>query len=364
MRFTTRLLLTCSVAAMLAGCNSFTLENEKKSAHNDELSSRQEVKLHMAHASEESGDYAGAEALFQQVVSQAPNALQPRIELAEFYRRHHEDAKAVESLKTALKMQPVNTDIARNLANTYINAGEPEMAIPVLEQAIAINPKDPLLYNSKGVALDQMGNYSEAQNSYKTAYDIDPVGGTTYKVNISMSYILSGKYDKAIELLRPMLDAPESPPIVRQNLALAYGLKGESETALKLGLQDLSTSEAEENLKFYRMLAQRKGHMSKKAGAATIPAAEAKELFPDDTPMVQPTPHIEAAPASQTPPTAVTIPDEIPVAPKHVPKPTPKIVEMPESMPDAPAATNDSEPASQSPTEIMLPAPVLKPDQH
>ena len=285
MRYSLLLVLLSCTALTLAGCADETAAN--KAVKTSSLNGRQEVKLRLAHATEESGDYAGAEKLFIQVVAQAPGSIDANAELGDFYKRHHEDQKAIESLNAALKLDPRNTGIERSIANIYIGIGEPEKALAVLDQAIAINPKDPLLYNSKGVALDQIGSYKQAQNAYKMAYDLDTIGGTTYKVNISMSYILSGSYDKAIALLRPMLDTPDAPPIVRQNLALAYGMKGENDEALKLGLQDLSTSEAEENLRFYRMLAQKHlARVDKNSAASTapVPASVVRELFPENEP--------------------------------------------------------------------------------
>jgi Flp pilus assembly protein TadD len=365
-------------ATALAGCS--TLNPEGKSTRNAALTGKEEVKLRLAHATEDAGDFASAEKMFQQIAQQVPGAVAPQLELAGFYRRHREDQKAIESLDAAAKLEPGNTDIKRELANTYIGVGEPEKAITLLDQAIAINRKDPLLYNSKGVALDQIGSYSEAQNCYKAAFDRDPVGGTTYKINISMSYILEGAYDKAIALLRPMLSAPEAPPIVRQNLALAYGMKGENEAALKLGLQDLSTSEAEENVRFYCMLAHKHGMgAGAKTGAAAVPASAIQDLFPADEPaVVSPAPPavvmpphseiavepdhkiVQAAPVSPVNVSEETAP--IPAPPKPVLRilsaTTPSSGDKADDAVSAPPAT------SVPPDESPLPAPVLKPDRY
>lgn len=312
------LLASISLAALtLASCNN-TAANDKpmKAAV---LNGRQEVVLRLAHATEAAGDYLGAEKLYLQVVSQNPDNPMSHVELAEFYRRHHEDQKAIAGLKDAIRLQPNDTDVARELANTYINAGEPEKALVVLDTAIAANSRNPLLYNSKGVALDQIGNYHDAQKAYAEAFNLDPADSTTFKINLSMSYILEGSYDKAVALLRPMLNAPDAPPIARQNLALAYGLKGESEDALKLGLQDLSTSEAEENVKFYRMLARKhQGYnpdAEKPVSSNTpVPASVIKELFPDEEPIGPVKDIVEVPELPKPPQTEATVP-AVPTAP-------------------------------------------------
>ncbi len=366
MRTPVWLILVSGAALSLAGCGDPVAAG--KPGKTAASSGRQEVTLRLAHATEAAGDYPGAEKLFLQSATQNPDASDAHLELANFYKRHHQDQKAIESLITASKLQPNNADIERTLANTYINAAEPEKAIAVLDTAIAANSRNPLLYNSKGVALDQIGSYGEAQNSYKKAFEIDPAEGTMYKINLSMSYILEGTYDKAIELLRPMLDSPDAPPIARQNLALAYGLKGESENALKLGLQDLSTSEAEENVKFYRMFAQRHGLRSQKTpGASTVPASVVKELFPEEEPQpaavaapVSPVVvHEEVVPIIVSPPTVTPVsspPAAVPVSKMTLPEPVvKKTVEIPSPVK---ATVQDNEEEAAPPPPVMHVTPV------
>jgi hypothetical protein len=167
-----------------------------------------------------------------------------------------------------------------------------------------------------------------------------------YKINLSMSYILEGSYDKATALLRPMLDGPDAPPIARQNLALAYGLKGESENALKLGLQDLSTSEAEENVRFYRMLAHKHHAYSSDAEkpVAEVPPSVVKELFPDEEPigpakvLTVEIPQPEMKPQAMTPAPVASVTAQEETAPAPLPEKKANIVAAtPITIPAAPA---------------------------
>lgn len=355
---------SCLIATMLSGCGEDAATKEHKK---EALTGRQEIGLRLAHATEAGGDLAGAEKIYLKVADQMPQAAAPRIELAQFYKRHHEERKAIESLKTGLELEPGNTDIKRELANTYIAAGESKKALTLLDDAIAANPKDFLLHNSRGVALDQLGKYEEARQSYRKASDLNPAGATTYKVNISMSYILSGDYGKAIALLRPMADASDAPPIVRQNLALAYGLNGDSEKALQMTSQDLSATDAAENVRFYRMLARKHGTgAGKKAGVSAVPASVVKELFPEEEPADNASPATAAAsvvpkPATPEKPAAIIEPQGA----KNT-KPKPAVAKS--------ASDDDEEEVIPPPRlesearksslrdESPLPKPVLKPD--
>ncbi len=264
--------------AALAGCGIFDAEERIGKPMN--ASGHEEVVLKIAYATEAGGNLAGAERLYKQAASMSPQSVMAHLELAEFYKRHHDNAKALDTLRDTLAIEPENTVILRDLANMHITSGEPKRALALLSRAIETHTGDALLYNSKGAALDQLGKYQAAQEAYQRALELAPDEAMTFKANLSMSYMLSHAYDKAIELLSPLLDTPGTTPTIRQNLALAYGLKGESKKALKLGLQDLTPEEAQENLKFYRMIATPHADSSTKKAAAA--ASAIGEVFPEE----------------------------------------------------------------------------------
>jgi Flp pilus assembly protein TadD len=321
MRILYRLIIVFCLTPALAGCGLFS--SSEKPHKNLSAAGKEDIMLKIAHATEAGGDLEGAERLYKQAAAQSDSA-PAYIELADFYKRQQQDTQAVNALSDALKLQPDNTAIMRELANTYINMGLPDQALSTLNAAIALNTKEAMLYNSRGVALDMLGQYSEAQKSYAVAALYAPDDIVTIKANLSMSYILSGDYDKAIRLLLPLLDSPDASATIRQNLALAYGLKGDRQTALQLGLKDLSPKEAEENLKFYRMLAA--SHHDNKKGKPA-PAID--------------TPVAAEKPQKVNPVTVTTDVTPITVPPVEVTTPTQ-------------AATREP---------IILPLPVLKPDR-
>lgn len=253
----------------LAGCGeSESTKANKKAVEAD----RSDISLRLAYAAESGGDLASAEHYFQQAAT--PGAgLKPRLELAEFYRRHKGGRQAMAVLNAAAKEYPHNAQIMRAMANVDIDMGSPGQALKTLNDAIEENSGDPLLYNSKGVALDMLGKYTEARIAYNKAIMLDPENIMTFKANLAMSYITTQDYAKAISILQPLADAPDATPQLRQNLALAYGLKGDNKRALYYARKDLSDKQAEENIKFYNML-------SEKGGVKAIPPATVNALPP------------------------------------------------------------------------------------
>lgn len=243
------------ITTSLAGCG----EDEAKSEHLKAMESgKTEISLKLAHASEAAGDFASAERYYKQAITKNSD-VEPRLELADFYRRHRGERQAMDVLNEARKLYPDNTDVMRVTANVDINMGKPEQAVTLIDEALKKTSNDPLLYNTKGVALDMLGKYTQARNAYATAIELDPDDIMIFDANLAMSYITTGMYTKAINLLLPLAMEPDATPQIRQNLALAYGLKGDNANALRWAKKDLSEKDAEENVKFYNMLAKRGG---------------------------------------------------------------------------------------------------------
>lgn len=254
------------LAASLAGCGESDAVKANKKAMNANSS---EITLRLAHTSEAAGDFPAAEQYYRQSANK-DRSIGTRIELAEFYKRHHGERQAMAVLDEAQKIDPLNTNVMRAIANIKIDMGSPAEALKILDRALKITSNDALLYNSKGVALDMLGKYTHARNSYSTAISLDSDDAMIFNANFGMSYIMNGYYSKAIELLLPLARSPDCTPQIRQNLALAYGLKGDNENALKYAQKDLPGKEAMENVKFYNMLAN-KGGVKKPAAIINIP---------------------------------------------------------------------------------------------
>jgi Flp pilus assembly protein TadD len=351
MRISSYLLVTTSLLLALTACGNPSKSPKHISGHEDVL-------LKIAHADEASGDMPDAENLYLQAVASSPGSLPTRLELANFYTRQHADTKTIVALEGALKLDPNNKDIARLLANAYINLGEPGKALEIINQAIEKNSDEPLLYNTKGVALDMLGRYTDAQASYRKALALNPKDEMTFKANLSMSYIASHKYNDAVAVLLPLMNRPDVTPTIRQNLALAYGMKGENGKALTLGLEDLPPAEAKENVKFYHMVA--KEPASKKTATPVLKA--------------KPEPESEEEAASEEEEELTTPVPDITKNPKiEVVKLKPAIIQEPAAMPapqkkplieDQPLPPKKPADQSQEPTPLnALPIPALKPDK-
>ena len=90
--------------------------------------------------------------------------------------------KAVQNLKRALQLRPLDSDIVRDLGKTYFHMGNYASALKTLKGALAFSPKDPEGWFLLGRAQMEMGDLQGALDSFKTLVNTAPdyLPGTYY----------------------------------------------------------------------------------------------------------------------------------------------------------------------------------------
>jgi len=200
---------------------------------------------------EKSGNSAGAAVLYQQVIAKPDAPADAYTKLAAIYRKQGRAGDAVPLLREALVRKPGDTKAMSQLGYALVASNKPQEAVNVFDELAAIEPNNAMHYNGKAVAFDNAGNHVAAQEIYQKALSLSP-DSASIQNNYAMSLILDKKYDQAIALLEPLAKKENSNPTIRQNLALAYGLKGDTSQALDLNRRNLTPQQAEENMRFYQ----------------------------------------------------------------------------------------------------------------
>ncbi len=207
--------------------------------------------MHLAQTMQTGGDLQGAIDLYLRAIGQSQHRVEAHLALADLYQRNNMADKAEAILLAAKERQPEDPEINLRLAKTEINGGDAKKAMVYYDDGLRKSPDNIDLLNGKAVALDMLMRHKEAQSLYQKVLAAHPKDSDFVQNNLAMSYIMNGDYDAAIAQLEK-IEGVADKRVMRQNLALAYGLKGNKAKAREWGMKDLSAKQFEDNMAFYR----------------------------------------------------------------------------------------------------------------
>ena len=133
----------------------------------------------------------------------------------QYARAEYELAEA--SYRTSLASQ--RSDRALNdLAWILQMKGDYEKALPLVEEAIALNKSNPSAWDTRGVVLMRLNRLEEAQQAFQQALSFRP-GNPTFLLHIAQLYERKGMNKEALKLADPLLARPaDMPPEVFEEL--------------------------------------------------------------------------------------------------------------------------------------------------
>lgn len=170
-------------------------------------------------------------------------------------------------------------------AGRLIAAGDLARAIPLLEQAVALSPRDAGYRMMLADAYLKAGRFRSAESGFADVLTLDPgraraglslalmqaangrqqdalaqlerVEGNTQPADLGLAYALAGSPQRAVDILEPAARAAGATARVRQNLALAYALGGDWQRARTIAAQDVPAAELAERMGQWAALSQR-----------------------------------------------------------------------------------------------------------
>ena len=109
------------------------------------------------------------ERLWREAVRRAPDQLEPKIQLAKSVRA----AEALELLNRARQQAPYNPEIPAEIGKVLLDERQFDGAVDELSRAVALNPKNALAFNNRGVALAALGQSTAAVMDFEHALVLD-----------------------------------------------------------------------------------------------------------------------------------------------------------------------------------------------
>jgi tetratricopeptide (TPR) repeat protein len=92
--------------------------------------------------------------------------------LSQTYLKLGDTLGAENMLKAQIAKYPGNKDIMIELINLYIDTDRKPEAVKILNDAIALDPKNAVLVYTAGTIYENMGNFSDAEINYKKAIEM------------------------------------------------------------------------------------------------------------------------------------------------------------------------------------------------
>ncbi len=138
------------------------------------------------------------------------------------------DLEAIEEYKKALAVDPEQTNIMGNMAESYSKLNRDAEALDIYQKAIAIRPNDAALYTNMGVVLSKMGKNAESQEAFKKAAALNPASSAQNFYNIGATLVNNGRTAEAADAFKQAIAA--DPNFAEAYYQLGMCLSGKPET--------------------------------------------------------------------------------------------------------------------------------------
>ena len=175
------------------------------------------------------------------------------------------------SFTRALAVNP--TSVGGDIGLGRLRLGrDPVAAEQLFLEAIKHEPRNGVALNDLGIARDLQGRHTEAQEAYRQALGVAP-DMTAAQVNLALSLAMSGQSKDAVQMLRPLANAPGASSQMRHDLAAVLTMGGDKAEAERILSKDLSANEVQQALSAYASGSQGKASNLLSQGSAPQAAA-------------------------------------------------------------------------------------------
>ncbi|MCG7586841.1 lipopolysaccharide assembly protein LapB [Photobacterium sp. OFAV2-7] len=252
--------LSLFTVAMLVLTGALTGCASQSSAQSEEQAARLKSDRELAEVALVGGRPESAIEIYRQQLENRPDDVELLYLLGVAYNQTGEFELALHFLNKAKVQdqaaeQQVRGDILRELGRAKLAMGDIRQAQLDLESAAKQLPQSAETMNSLGVSYALQQEYSKAREAFIAALAVEP-GSLEYRNNLALGWILADHPQKGIDILYPNYLRGNSTTKTRQNLALAFAMKGDIEAAKTIAKQDLTHAELEKNLAYYQQWEQ------------------------------------------------------------------------------------------------------------
>jgi predicted TPR repeat methyltransferase len=158
----------------------------------------------------------------------SPSSMTSNAQLFAVALRYHQTGRLAEAealYRNILAVDPRHSDSLHSLGVIAYHAGRNDIAVDIIEQAIALNGQNPVFYNNLGNALQARGSLDEALESYRRALALDPDFSMAH-YNVGNVLREQGNLNEAVESYRRALTAQPDYTAALNNLGSTLQAQG------------------------------------------------------------------------------------------------------------------------------------------
>lgn len=155
-------------------------------------------------------------------------------DLIDHYLAHSDTANAEKVIDICLNQHPSSNILRLKEAQYYAAIHKPNKALNILSKLEQVEPFNGEIFYVKANILSQLRQHVQAIESYSKAIQLtrDKIERTNLSINIAFEYENLGQYDKAIDLLKKILEENPANETVLYEIAFCYNLKDDAESSI------------------------------------------------------------------------------------------------------------------------------------
>ncbi|WP_027784119.1 MULTISPECIES: tetratricopeptide repeat protein [Burkholderia] len=215
-----------------------------------------QAELRIADSALAGGNVDLASTLYGKVLARHPDSLAAQLGLADVNYRAGDLERARILYEQARQQAPAELGPQVGLARVALRQRRLDEAGRRYRDLLAAQPNLPLAAQGLGTVLDLQGRHEDAQAVYQDALRAHP-DAQGLRIDLGLSLVLSNRPREGVNVLLDVAGLPDAPWQARQNLAFAYGVLGNTDSAKKLLSADLPASAVTDNLRVYQAVRAR-----------------------------------------------------------------------------------------------------------
>lgn len=201
---------------------------------------------------ERAGNYPAAQALYQQALAAAPDLMAAKVAVARVMALMGRPGESLTMLQTLVSENPEAAEPRSALVDAYIAHGEYKKAFETLEPLIT-TASSADIYDIAGRLAYISGSTDVARSFFDKALKLEPENPSVLQ-NLALSYALDGSFESAVALVQKAMDRPSAQIPAQRSLAIIYALSGQTDAALHIARAAMPLEEANNMRPFYQLL--------------------------------------------------------------------------------------------------------------